>query len=67
MWNIRIWEINDVYFDLLRLFAGANKDNSTEHEGSVHLEEHEAHSNMMSAPKAIEIPDELDWRDFGRR
>ena len=52
---------------LLRLFAGANKDNSTEHKGSVHLEEHEAHSNMMSAPKAIEIPDELDWRDFGRR
>lgn len=52
---------------LLRLFVGANEDNSTEHEGSVHLEEHEAHSNMISAPKAIEIPDELDWRDFGRR
>lgn len=45
--------------------GGANEDNSTEHKGSVHLEEHEAHSNMMSAPKAIEIPDELDWRDFG--
>lgn len=45
--------------------GGANEDNSTKHEGGVHLEEHEAHNRMTSAPKATEIPDELDWRDFG--
>ncbi|XP_078362424.1 uncharacterized protein LOC144646642 [Oculina patagonica] len=46
--------------------AGANEDNNTLHKGGVHLEEHhEAYSNMTSVLKTIDVPDELDWRDYG--
>lgn len=52
---------------LFCLFVGVNEDNSMEYEGSVYLEEYEVYSNMMLVLKVIEILDELDWRDFGRR
>lgn len=52
---------------LFCLFVGVNEDNSMEYEGSVYLGEYEVYSNMMLVLKVIEILDELDWRDFGRR
>ncbi|XP_068681166.1 uncharacterized protein [Montipora foliosa] len=46
--------------------ADLSDDNSTNHEGGVHLEEqHEAYSNMSTVLKTIDVPDELDWRDYG--
>ncbi|XP_067033013.1 uncharacterized protein [Acropora muricata] len=46
--------------------AGLSEDNGVKHEGGVHLEEHhEAYSNMSTVLKTIEVPDELDWRDYG--
>ena len=45
---------------------GLSEDNGVKHEGGVHLEEHhEAYSNMSTVLKTIEVPDELDWRDYG--
>lgn len=29
-------------------------------------EHHEAYSNMSSVLKTIDVPDELDWRDYGK-
>ena len=45
---------------------GLSEDNGTKHEGGVHLEEHhEAYSNMSTVLKTIDVPDELDWREYG--
>ena len=45
---------------------GLGEDNSTNHKGGVHLQEHhEAYSNMSTVLKSIEVPDELDWREYG--
>ena len=52
----------------MNLLLGANEDNSTDHKGGVDLEEHhETHSNMTTILKTIDVPDELDWRDYGKR
>ena len=52
----------------MNLLLGANEDNSTDHKGGVVLEEHhETHSNMTTVLKTIDVPDELDWRDYGKR
>jgi len=54
-------------FILLQSLLGANEDNSTDHKGGVHLEEHhEAYSNMTTILKTIDVPEELDWRDYGK-
>ena len=51
---------------LLCQTLGLSEDNSTNHKGGVHLEEHhEAYTNMSSVLKSIDVPDELDWRDYG--
>ena len=54
-------------FPSFRPLIGANEENSTNHKGGVHLEEHhENYSNMTSVLKTIDVPDELDWRDYGK-
>ena len=65
--NIHMYS-SELGFILFCLLLGANEDNSTDHKGGVNLEEHhEAYSNMTTVLKTIDVPDELDWRDYGKR
>lgn len=54
-------------FYFVVLDAGLSEDNSTtEHQGGVHLEgHHEVYSNATPILKTVDVPDELDWRDYG--
>lgn len=44
------------------------EDTSTNHKGGVPLQpHHQRYSEMHKVLKRIDVPDELDWRDYGRK
>ena len=46
---------------------GLKQDTSTHHKGAVYLKpHHESYSNMTKILKRVNVPDELDWREYGK-
>ena len=66
--DVRRLIISVIWSLFLDTYVGLNEDNSTNHKGGVHLEEHhEEYSNMSNVLKSVDVPDELDWREYGKR
>lgn len=50
----------------LAVYHGSLEKDTKKHKGIIDIAKHEKHTERISPSDEDDIPDEVDWRDFGR-
>ncbi|XP_057293045.1 uncharacterized protein LOC130621724 isoform X2 [Hydractinia symbiolongicarpus] len=55
----------DMSKEELAVYHGSLEKDTKKHKGIIDIAKHEKHTERSSPPNEDDIPDEVDWRDFG--